>query len=164
MDLPALLCRAHGLTSCGICALGIAGSQINYKHTSKKKLVEKLAAFVGIFSRSSVNNDVLRAIKKKYNNLELDALLELQATAEQEREAEDEMDEEEGEEAEPFMTISSRVGKRKRSILNPTRRNETRCAMLALRDLKLVSTCCFFLSFPFVFPSTCYYLVFCTPR
>lgn len=103
-----------------------------------KKLLGKLAALVGMFLHSDGDNDVLR---KECNEQERGALVELQAAVEQGRESEDDVDE--GGEDETFTTTFSRAGEQKRGILNPTRRNDIRWAMLMLRGSYLEYTYCF---------------------
>lgn len=59
LGLPTLVCRVDRLKPCVLWALDIAGSQGKRKHPRMKRLLGKLAALVGVFLHSAVDDDTL---------------------------------------------------------------------------------------------------------
>jgi len=64
LGVPVLKCNAHRLNSATMWALGISGSKKTCENPPMEKLMKKLAALVGVFSHSAVNNDELKDIQK----------------------------------------------------------------------------------------------------
>ena len=64
VEVPVILCNAHRLNSATIWSLGIGGSVNTCKNPTMEKLMKKLAACVGVFRHSAVNNDELKEIQK----------------------------------------------------------------------------------------------------
>ena len=64
LDVDVLKCNAHRLNSVTMWALGVNGSVNTCENPAMEKLMKRLAALVGVFSHSAVNNDELKAIQK----------------------------------------------------------------------------------------------------
>lgn len=75
LEIPVLKCNAHRLNSAVMWALGIAGSSNTCKNRAMEKVMKRLAAVVGVFSHSAVNNDELKKVQELID--ELDSILEL---------------------------------------------------------------------------------------
>ncbi|CAN0332194.1 unnamed protein product, partial [Scytosiphon promiscuus] len=80
MNVPVLICSGHRLNSAVTWGLGISGSFSQAgggtcKNTVLRKLMAKIAAMVGHFSHSAVNNDAFKAVQREVQ--ELAAVLEL---------------------------------------------------------------------------------------
>ncbi|CAB1106218.1 unnamed protein product [Ectocarpus sp. CCAP 1310/34] len=60
LGVPVVECNCHRVNSAVLWALGIAGSVT----TCKNKPMKKLAALVGVFSHSAVNNDMLKELQR----------------------------------------------------------------------------------------------------
>ena len=79
LGIPVLLCRAHRINSAVMWMLGIAGSDAKCQNKEMKKLIQKAAALVGVFSHSAVNNDALREVQRKVKEEEIREELEAMA-------------------------------------------------------------------------------------
>lgn len=64
LGVPVVECNCHRVNSAVLWALGIAGSATTCKNKLMGDLMKKLAALVGVFSHSAVNNDMLKAIQR----------------------------------------------------------------------------------------------------
>lgn len=64
LNVPVIKCNCHRANSSTLWSLGIAGSAATCKNKEMGDLTKKLAALVGVFSHSAVNNDKLKAIQK----------------------------------------------------------------------------------------------------
>lgn len=64
LGVEVLKCNAHRLNSVTMWALGINGSVKTCENPSMGKLMKRLAAVVGVFSHSAVNNDELKDIQR----------------------------------------------------------------------------------------------------
>lgn len=64
LDVEVLKCNAHRLNSVTMWALGINGSIRTGENPAMEKLMKRLAAVVGVFSHSAVNNDELKDIQR----------------------------------------------------------------------------------------------------
>lgn len=64
LGVPVVECNCHRVNSAVLWALGIAGSATTCKNKEMGDLMKKLAALVGVFSHSAVNNDMLKAIQR----------------------------------------------------------------------------------------------------
>ena len=62
LGIPVLKCPAHRVNTAVVWALGIAGSGATCKNKAVKKLMKRLAALVGVFTHSAVNNDQLKLL------------------------------------------------------------------------------------------------------
>ena len=62
-------CNFHRVNSVVLWNLGISGSAIRCKNEAMGKLTKKLAACVGVFSHSDVNNDMLMKFQKLEEDL-----------------------------------------------------------------------------------------------
>lgn len=69
LGVQVIRCNAHRLNTGTLWALGIAGSANNIKNKEMGDLMKKLAACVGVFSHSAVNNDELKEIQKLQEDL-----------------------------------------------------------------------------------------------
>ena len=63
-DVDVLKCNAHRLNSVTMWVLGVNGSVNTCENPVMEKLMKRLAALVGVFSHSAVNNDEVKAIQK----------------------------------------------------------------------------------------------------
>ena len=64
LGVAVLKCNAHRLNSATMWALGVNGSVNTCENPSMEKLMKRLAALVGVFSHSAVNNDELKDIQR----------------------------------------------------------------------------------------------------
>eukprot|EP00903_Cladosiphon_okamuranus_P011710 g11013.t1 len=64
LGVPVVECNCHRVNSAVLWALGIAGSATTCKNKLMGDLMKKLAALVGVFSHSAVNNDMLKEIQR----------------------------------------------------------------------------------------------------
>ena len=64
LGVEIIKCNAHRLNSVTMWALGIRGSVKTCENPGMEKLTKRLAAVVGVFSHSAVNNDELKEIQK----------------------------------------------------------------------------------------------------
>ena len=64
LNIPVVVCNAHRLNTVVCWMLGIAGSDKTCKNPVLEKKIRKLAACVGKFSRSAVNNSDLKTIQE----------------------------------------------------------------------------------------------------
>ena len=64
LNIDVLKCNADRLNSITMWALGVNGSVNKCENPAMEKLMKRLAALVGVFSHSAINNDELKAIKK----------------------------------------------------------------------------------------------------
>lgn len=64
LDVEVLKCNAHRLNSVTMWALGINGSIRTGENPAMENLMKRLAAIVGVFSHSAVNNDELKDIQR----------------------------------------------------------------------------------------------------
>lgn len=69
LGVPVVKCNCHRVNSAVIWALGIAGSPATCKNKPMGELMKKLAALVGVFSHSAVNNDMLKEIQQLQTDL-----------------------------------------------------------------------------------------------
>ena len=69
LGIPCLKCYAHRLNTAVMWALGIGGSGERKKNKPVEELLKKLAALVGVFSHSPVNNDRLRQLQELEESL-----------------------------------------------------------------------------------------------
>lgn len=67
LGVPVIKCICHRVNSAVLWALGIAGK--GRKNTVMGDLMKKLAALVGVFSHSAVNNDKLKELQRLENDL-----------------------------------------------------------------------------------------------
>ena len=63
LGVEVIKCNCHRVNSAVLWSLGIAGSATTCKNKPMGALMKKLAACVGVWSHSAVNNDKLRASK-----------------------------------------------------------------------------------------------------
>ncbi|CAM9391022.1 unnamed protein product, partial [Hapterophycus canaliculatus] len=63
LGVTVLKCNAHRLNFVTMWALGIRGTAKTCENPNMEKLMERLAAIVGVFSHSAVNNDELKEIQ-----------------------------------------------------------------------------------------------------
>ena len=61
LGVPVIKCNCHRVNSAVLWALGIAGN--GRKNEYMGDLMKKLAALVGVFSHSAVNNDKLKELQ-----------------------------------------------------------------------------------------------------
>lgn len=71
VGVKVILCNAHRLNSVTIWSLGIGGSEKTCKNREMERLMKKLAACVGVFSHSAVNNDELKDIQMLHEEFHL---------------------------------------------------------------------------------------------
>ncbi|CAB1104121.1 unnamed protein product [Ectocarpus sp. CCAP 1310/34] len=64
LGVPVVECNCHRVNSAVLWALGIAGCARTCKNKLMGDLMKKLAASVGVFSHSAVNNDMLKEIQR----------------------------------------------------------------------------------------------------
>ena len=64
LDVDVVKCNTHRLNFVTTWALGVNGSVNTCKNPAMKKLINRLATLVGVFSHFAVNNDDLKAIQK----------------------------------------------------------------------------------------------------
>jgi hypothetical protein len=64
LGVEVLKCNAHRLNSATMWALGVNGSVSTCENPDMEKLMKRLAALVGVWSHSAVNNDELKAIQR----------------------------------------------------------------------------------------------------
>lgn len=69
LGVPVIKCNCHRVNSAVLWALGIAGSPATCKNKAMGELMKKLAALVGVFSHSAVNNDMLKEIQRLEEDL-----------------------------------------------------------------------------------------------
>lgn len=62
LGVPVIKCNCHRVNSAVLWALGIAGG--GRKNKEMGDLMKKLAALVGVFSHSAVNNDKLKELQR----------------------------------------------------------------------------------------------------
>ena len=77
LEVEVIKCNAHRLNSATMWALGICGSVKKCGNPEMEKLMKKLAALVGVFSHSAVNNDEFKAIQTESLEEVFDNVLEL---------------------------------------------------------------------------------------
>ena len=77
LEVEVIKCNAHRLNSAAMWALGICGSVKKCGNPEMEKLMKKLAALVGVFSHSAVNNDEFKAIQTESLEEVFDNVLEL---------------------------------------------------------------------------------------
>lgn len=119
LGLDTVLCRGHRLNSAVMWAMGINGSVNTVENPEMKALVTKCAALVGIYSHSAVNNDALLEIQKTMPQDKVKELEELCLQA-------DIMEMDAAEHPELALLDTTFTP------LNTTRRNDTRCAFVAM--------------------------------
>ncbi|CAN0293947.1 unnamed protein product [Ectocarpus sp. 4 AP-2014] len=64
LGVPVVKCNCHRINSAVVWALGIAGPAATCKNALMGELMKKLAALVGVFSHSAVNNDMLKELQR----------------------------------------------------------------------------------------------------
>ena len=67
LGVPVIKCNCHRVNSAVLWALGIAGK--GRKNKDMGDLMKKLAALVGVFSHSAVNNDKLKEFQRLEDDL-----------------------------------------------------------------------------------------------
>ena len=67
LGVPVIKCNCHRVNSAVLWALGIAGN--GRKNKDMGDLIKKLAALVGVFSHSAINNDKLRELQRMKDDL-----------------------------------------------------------------------------------------------
>ena len=77
LEVEVIKCNAHRLNSATMWALGICGSVKKCENPGMEKLMKKLAALVGVFSHSAVNNDEFKDIQTESLEEGFDNVLEL---------------------------------------------------------------------------------------
>ena len=77
LEVEVIKCNAHRLNSATMWALGICGSIKKCENPEMEKLMKKLAALVGVFSHSAVNNDDFKDIQTESLEEGFDNVLEL---------------------------------------------------------------------------------------
>ena len=78
LEVEVIECNAHRLNSATMWALGICGSvKKKWENPKMEKLMKKLAALVGVFSHSAVNNDEFKDIQTESLEEGFDNVLEL---------------------------------------------------------------------------------------
>ena len=65
MGVEVIKCNCHRVNSAVLWSLGIAGSATTYKNKPMGALMKKLAACVGVWSHSAVNDDKLKDIQSQ---------------------------------------------------------------------------------------------------
>ena len=65
MGVEVIKCNCHRVNSAVLWSLGIAGSATTCKNKPMGDLMKKLAACVGVWSHSAVNNDKLKDIQRQ---------------------------------------------------------------------------------------------------
>ena len=77
LEVEVIKCNAHRLNSATMWALRICGSVKKCENPEMEKLMKKLAALVGVFSHSAVNNDEFKDIQTESLEEGFDNVLEL---------------------------------------------------------------------------------------
>ena len=65
LGVEVIKCNCHRVNSAVLWSLGIAGSATTCKNKPMGALMKKLAACVGVWSHSAVNNDKLKDIQRQ---------------------------------------------------------------------------------------------------
>lgn len=65
LGVEVIKCNCHRVNSAVLWSLGIAGSAARCKNKPMGELMKKLAACVGVWSHSAVNNDKLKEIQRQ---------------------------------------------------------------------------------------------------
>ena len=65
LDVEVIKCNCHRVNPAALWSLGIAGSATTCKKKPMGALMKKLAAFVGVWSHSAVNNDKRKDIQSQ---------------------------------------------------------------------------------------------------
>ena len=69
LGVEVIKCNCHRVNSAVLWSLGISGSAAHCKNKAMGELMKKLAACVGVFSHSAVNNDMLKELQKLEEDL-----------------------------------------------------------------------------------------------
>ena len=69
LGVEVIKCNCHRVNSTVLWGLGISGSAARCKNKTMGELMKKLAACVGIFSHSAVNDDMLKELQKLEEDL-----------------------------------------------------------------------------------------------
>lgn len=64
LEVEVIKCNCHRVNSATLWSLGIVGSAATCKSKAMGELMKRLAALVGVFSYSAVNNDKLKEIQR----------------------------------------------------------------------------------------------------
>ena len=67
--MEVIKCKRHRVNSAVLWSLGISGSAVRYEDRTMGDLMKELAACVGVFSHSAVNNDMLKELQKREEDL-----------------------------------------------------------------------------------------------
>ena len=67
--MEVIKCNCHRVNSAVLWSLGISGAAARCKNKAMGELMKKLAACVGVFSHSTVNNDMLKELQKLEEDL-----------------------------------------------------------------------------------------------
>ena len=67
--MEVIKCTCHRVNSAVLWSLGISSSAVRCKNKAMGELTKKLAACVGVFSHSVVNNDMLKELYKLEEDL-----------------------------------------------------------------------------------------------
>ena len=62
LGVEVIMCNCHRVNSAVLWSLGISGAAARCENKAMCKLTKKLAACVGVFSHSAVNNDMLKEL------------------------------------------------------------------------------------------------------
>ena len=65
LGVEVIKCNCHRVNSTALWSLGIAGSATTYKNKPMGALMKKLAACVGVWRHSAVNDDKLKDIQSQ---------------------------------------------------------------------------------------------------
>ena len=69
LGVEVIKCNCHRVNSAVMWSLGISDAAARCKNKAMGELMKKLAACVGVFSHSVVNNDILKELQKLEENL-----------------------------------------------------------------------------------------------
>ena len=61
--------NCHRVNSAVLWSLGISSAAVRCKNKAMGELMKKLAAYIGVFSHSTVNNDMLKELQKLEEDL-----------------------------------------------------------------------------------------------
>ena len=69
LGVEVIKCNCHRVISAVLWSLGISGAAVRCKNKAMGELIKKLAACVGAFSHSAVNNNMLKELQKLKKDL-----------------------------------------------------------------------------------------------
>ena len=69
LGVEVIKCNCHRVNSAVLWSLVISGAAARRKNKAMGELIKKMAACVGVFSHSAVNNDMLKELQKLEEDL-----------------------------------------------------------------------------------------------